>query len=297
MLMLALGLSVIMGLTMGLLGGGGTILTVPILLYVLGLPPREAIATSLVVVIATGTISLALHARAGNVQWRTGFMFGPLAMIGAFAGGYAAQFIPGKILLIIFTGLMITTATAMLYRGRRTTQARPPRSPVVRRGLIVIEGISVGLATGLVGAGGGFLIVPVLTLLAGLSMHHAVGTALVVIVMQSSASLVGYVSHAPIDFALAAMVAGMAILGSLVGTRLANRIPHQALRRIFAWFVLVMAGFILSRQLTPDVVHAVIDYPWRIALLAAVAAALVIVTVTFVLAGRRIEEPRVTPEP
>ena len=296
MLILALGLSVIMGVTMGLLGGGGTILTVPILLYVLGLPAKQAIATSLVVVIATGGVSLALHARAGNVQWDTGLMFGPLAMIGAFAGGYTAQFIPGNILLIIFTGLMITTATAMLYRGRRK-KLRTPRSPLVRRGLIVVEGISVGLATGLVGAGGGFLIVPVLTLLAGLSMRHAVGTALVVIVMQSSASLVGYVSHVPIDFSLAAMVAGMAILGSLVGTTLANRINQQTLRRIFAWFVLVMAGFILSRQLSPEVVHAVIDHPWRLALLAGVAAAIVIVTVTFVLAGRRNEEPRITPEP
>jgi len=297
MLTLALGLSVIMGLTMGLLGGGGTILTVPILLYVLGLPPKEAIATSLVVVIATGSMSLALHARARNVQWATGFMFGPLAMIGAFAGGYTAQYIPGNILLIIFTGLMITTATAMLYRGRRREKPRPPRSPLVRRGLIVIEGVSVGLATGLVGAGGGFLIVPVLTLLAGLSMRHAVGTALVVIVMQSSASLVGYVSHVPIDFSLAAMVAGMAILGSLLGTNLANRINQQTLRRIFAWFVLVMAVFILSRQLSPDVIHAVIDYPWRLALLAGVAVAIIIVTVTYAFASRRSEEPRVTPEP
>ena len=163
-----------MGISLGLLGGGGSILTVPLLAYVAGMDAKQAIATSLLVVRHTSAVGAISHARAGRVQWRTGLVFGAAGMAGAYAGGLLARFIPGTVLLIGFAVIMIATAVAML-RGRKDDQRRRiPRSlPAFK---IVLEGLAVGLVTGLVGAGGGFLVVPALALLGGLPMPVAVGT-------------------------------------------------------------------------------------------------------------------------
>ncbi|PQP53716.1 sulfite exporter TauE/SafE family protein, partial [Mycolicibacterium austroafricanum] len=152
------------------------ILTVPLLAYVAGMDAKAAIATSLLVVGVTSAIGAISHARAGRVQWRTGLIFGAAGMAGAYAGGLLARYIPGTILLIGFAVMMIATAIAML-RGRKTlhTTETGHRLPVPK---ILAEGLIVGLVTGLVGAGGGFLVVPALALLGGLPMPIAVGTSL-----------------------------------------------------------------------------------------------------------------------
>ncbi len=251
MIALTVSLAVLVGVTLGLLGGGGSILTVPLLAYVAGMDAKEAIATSLLVVGVTSAVGAISHARAGRVQWRTGILFGLAGMVGAYAGGLLSRFIPGGILLLAFAAMMIATAVAML-RGRKNKAAVGDGSsmPV---GKILIDGVVVGLVTGLVGAGGGFLVVPALALLGGLPMPIAVGTSLIVIAMKSFAGLGGYLSAVQIDWRLAAMVTAAAVVGSLIGGRLTSKVDPDALRKGFGWFVLLMSSVILAQELHPAV--------------------------------------------
>jgi uncharacterized membrane protein YfcA len=249
-LALTLALAVLIGVSLGLLGGGGSILAVPLLVYVADLPPKEAIATSLLVVGATSAVGVIPHARAHRVRWRTGLVFGFAGMTGAYAGGRLAEFIPAGYLLTGFAIMMLATAVAMI-RGRRSAEGKPvPHElPVFR---VILDGIVVGLVTGLVGAGGGFLVVPALALLGGLPMPVAVGTSLVVIAMKSFAGLAGYLSSVHINWGLALAVTAAAIVGSFLGGRLAGKIPADVLRKSFGWFVVVMGVFVLGQQLPEE---------------------------------------------
>jgi uncharacterized membrane protein YfcA len=249
-LTLTVALAAVIGVSLGMLGGGGSILAVPLLVYVAGLPAKEAIATSLLVVGTTSAVAVLPHARAGRVRWRTGLVFGLAGMAGAYGGGWLAAYIPGTILLTAFALMMLATAVAMI-RGRRatTTKTAPHELPVP---YVIAEGIVVGLVTGLVGAGGGFLVVPALALLGGLPMSVAVGTSLVVIAMKSFAGFAGYLHGVDVNWALAAAVTAAAVLGSLAGARLAGRIPETALRKAFGWFVVAMGIFVLAQQLPAD---------------------------------------------
>lgn len=241
--------AVLIGVSLGLLGGGGSILAVPLLVYVADLPAKEAIATSLLVVGATSAVGVLPHARAHRVRWRTGLVFGLAGMAGAYAGGRLAEFVPASVLLTAFALMMLATAATMI-RGRRPAEGGPtPHELPVPR--VILDGVVVGLVTGLVGAGGGFLVVPALALLGGLPMPVAVGTSLVVIAMKSFAGLAGYLSSVRIDWGLAAAVTAAAIVGSLLGGRLAGRVPADVLRKAFGWFVVVMGVFVLARQLPP----------------------------------------------
>jgi len=238
-------LAAVVGLTLGLLGGGGSILMVPLLTYVAGMPTAEAITASLVVVGATSAVSAVGHARAGRVRWRTGLLFGATGMTGALAGGLIGGHLPGQLLMAAFAMLMVITALAML-RGRRSTATTGEATPSPGRVLLV--GAGVGLVTGLLGAGGGFLIVPALTLLAGLPITAAVGTSLLVIAMNSAAGLAGHLTAVPVDWALTGAITAAAVLGSLAGARLLTRVSAEKLRRGFGWFVLVMGAFVLVQE-------------------------------------------------
>ena len=262
------GLAVLIGVSLGLLGGGGSILAVPLLVYVAGLEAKEAIATSLLVVGVTSAVAILPHARAGRIRWRTGLVFGLAGMTGAYGGGRLAAFVPAGILLTGFALMMLATATAMI-RGRRTTEGATNPSgelPLLR---VVADGVVVGLVTGLVGAGGGSLVVPALALLGGLPMPVAVGTSLVVIAMKSFAGLAGYLASVQIDWGLAGAVTVAAVVGSLLGGRLAGRIPENVLRRMFGWFVVVMGVFVLAQQ----VPRPVLASPWLWLAASAVAGA------------------------
>jgi uncharacterized protein len=249
MVALTIGLAVLVGISLGVLGGGGSILTVPLLAYVAGLDVKHAIATSLLVVSVTSAVGAISHARSGRVQWRTGLGFGLAGMAGAYAGGLLARSIPGTVLMIGFAVIMITTAVAMLRGRKEVSGAEPPRSlPAFK---IVAQGLAVGLVTGLVGAGGGFLVVPALALLGGLPMPVAVGTALVVIAMNSFAGLAGHLSTVHIDWRLAAAVTVAALVGGLIGARLTAVVNPAALRKAFGWFVLAMASVILGEEVHP----------------------------------------------
>lgn len=246
MIALTVVLAVFVGIALGLLGGGGSILTVPLLAYVAGMEAKQAIATSLLVVGTTSAVAAVSHARAGRVQWRTGLVFGVAGMAGAYAGGVLARFIPGSVLLIGFAVMMIATAIAML-RGRKDVGPVEPghRIPVPK---VIIEGLVVGLVTGLVGAGGGFLVVPALALLGGLPMPIAVGTSLVVIAMKSFAGFAGYLSSVSIDWKVAGMVTAAAVVGALIGARLTALVNPDSLRKAFGWFVLLMSSVILAEE-------------------------------------------------
>lgn len=276
-LIIALMLAVLVGISLGLLGGGGSILTVPILTYLLGMEPRDAIAASLFIVGVTSAVSVFSHARAARVRWKTGLLFGAAGMVGAFAGGIAGGYIPGAVLMLLFAAMMIATATAMI-RGRKS-EAAPAGVPVGAAGVpaaatagvignsnteaagfnvattkelplfrILLDGFAVGIATGLVGAGGGFLVVPALNLLGGLPMAVAVGTSLLVIAMKSFAGLSGYLFSAHIDWPVVLGFTALAVAGSFVGARLAGMVPERALRKGFGWFVLAMGAFVLVQE-------------------------------------------------
>jgi hypothetical protein len=246
---LTVGLAVFVGIALGLLGGGGSILTVPLLAYVAGMEARHAIATSLLVVGATSAVAAITHARAGRVHWRIAVVFGLAAMAGAYAGGRLARFIPGTVLLVAFAVIMVLAGVAML-RGRKDIPATDVDKPlpVVR---LTLLGIVVGVISGLVGAGGGFLLVPALALLAGLPMPIAVGTSLVVISMQSFAGLAGHLASEHIDWRLATLVTVAAVIGALIGGRLVSLVNPTTLRQAFGWFVLVMSAVILAEEVSP----------------------------------------------
>lgn len=250
-LVIALVLAVLVGISLGLLGGGGSILATPILTYVLGMEPRLAIASSMFIVGVTSAVGLIAHARAGRVRWKTGFVFGVAGMAGAFAGGLLGDAIPGPVLMIMFATMMIATSTAMIRGRKKSPDGALPNSgdaarPIAR---MLLTGLFVGLATGLVGAGGGFLIVPALNLLGGLPMAVAAATSLFVIVMNTASGLSGALLTVPIDWPIVLAFTGIAVAGSLLGARLAGRIPERALRRGFGFFVLAMGALVMAQEI------------------------------------------------
>ena len=247
MIAVVLGLAILIGVSLGLLGGGGSILTVPILSYVAGMSTKAAIASSLFVVGVTSAAATISHARAGRVRWRTGLVFGAAGMAGAYGGGLLAGYIPARILMVLFGLMMAATAIAMLRKPRTTVAVSTRELPVMK---VVLEGIVVGAVTGLVGAGGGFLVVPALVLLGRLPMATAVGTSLLVIAMKSFAGFAGHLQHVDIDWPITLGVTAAAIVGSFFGGALAGRIPPATLRRGFGVFVIVMAAFVLFKELT-----------------------------------------------
>jgi uncharacterized membrane protein YfcA len=277
---LVIGLALLIGLLLGLLGGGGSILTVPVMVYLIGLEPKTAIATSLLVVGTTSIVAVTGHARRGRVCWKTGFVFGLAGMLGAYGGGRLAAMIPGKTLLLLFTAVMLTTAAAML-RGRRdeAPQAGPICPLRLNLPAILFDGFLVGGVTGLVGVGGGFVIVPALNILGGLRIHAAIGTSLLVVAMNSVAALAGYVAHVRLDLHLVGLFTAAAVAGTVVGGMLSHRIGGKALRRGFGLFVLAIAGYLLYRELnwqvigeTRDLLAEHRDFLWGLLTAAAIMA-------------------------
>ena len=248
-LAVALALAALIGLSLGLLGGGGSILTVPVLVYVLGVAAKPAIAMSLPVVGVTSLVGAALHWRLGNVRVRTAIPFGLLAMVGAFGGARLSAGLSGAVQLALLAVVMLVAAGAMLRGGAARgdgATAAPGAAP--RLALLVPVALGVGVLTGVVGIGGGFLVVPALVLLAGVAMRQAVGTSLLVIAMNAAAGFAGYLGRVTFDWGFLAGFTAAAVAGALAGAALVARVPQAALRRGFAAFLLVAGGFVLYQN-------------------------------------------------
>jgi uncharacterized membrane protein YfcA len=249
------------GLTLGLLGSGGSILTVPVLVYLVGVPEKAAIAESLAIVglIATGGVQPYIWRR--QVSWSTVALFSLPGMAGAWLGALAATHLAARTQLILFAILMLLASVLMMRRAAadlaKASQVpdapAPPAPPRYGIETIMVQGFGIGVLTGLVGVGGGFLIVPALVLLIGLPMHMAVGTSLATITLNSAAGFYKHAQQLPLlglqlDWHIITLFAIVGIAGSLTGSAIAGYVPQARLRRIFAWFLVAMALFLIYRN-------------------------------------------------
>lgn len=257
MTVLGLLLAALIGLSLGIMGAGGSILTVPIFVYVLGFGAKEAIASSLAVVGVTSLFGALEHRRKGHVRLRLALVFGLFTMVGAYLGAQLAAFISGAMQLIIFAMVMLVAAVFMLRDENSGEDGEDADSAAGYVGRMVLKvaapGMAVGVLTGLVGVGGGFLIVPVLVLLAEVPMKAAVGTSLLVIAMNSAAGFAGYLGNVEVRWTLMTAFAALAVAGSFAGTRLARFLSGRTLKRGFAVFLVLMAIVIFyeNREVLP----------------------------------------------
>jgi uncharacterized protein len=269
-------LAVGIGLSLGLIGGGGSILAVPILIYVIGLTPKAAIAMSLAVVGLVSAIGAIPHGLNGNVNLRVAAVFTPPAMVGAYLGARLASLpiISDRLQLLCFGVIMVLASLLTIRKGRR---AAPPAEPVAsveqrqdfdanldqnpvqkpnhtrpsNRWLsllaVSLQGLGVGVLTGFVGVGGGFLIIPALVLLGGLPMKEAIGTSLVIITLNSVSGFLGYLGQVDLNLTLLVSFTLAASCGTIAGAWLNRRMDARHLQTGFGYFVLVVAGFVLFK--------------------------------------------------
>ncbi|MEO5579069.1 MAG: sulfite exporter TauE/SafE family protein [Gemmatimonadaceae bacterium] len=251
MIVVGFSLAALVGLSLGILGGGGSILTVPIFVYVLGFDPKLAIAMSLPVVGTASAVGALARWREDSVDIRTGFTFGVIAMIGSFAGARLAMLVTGSMQLFVL-GVVMLAAAASMFRSGNGSPAVPARAVDGRRrisfGLLVPVALGVGMLTGLVGIGGGFLAVPALVLVAKVPMNEAVGTSLLVIAMNSAAGLAGHVGQVTLPWTFVSGFTGVTVIGTLAGTYLVRFISPKRLRQFFAVFLLFVGGFVLYQN-------------------------------------------------
>ena len=253
LLVLSMALLFGIGAVLGLLGGGGSALTLPIMLLVVGLEQLTASSMAVMVLAATAPISMISHARRGNVRFGLGLLLGGLGVAGAFVGGRLARQVPPPLLLAGFVVVMMITAYAMLRRRRPVAQGVVPAGGRRFGPLLGLCGVGIGLVSGLLGVGGGFLIVPVLTLVGGLPMPAAVGTSALVISLNSLSSMAGQRAFAFVDWQLAIAFSCAAAAGSVLGSRFTHRIAADRLRRWFGVLVLVAGVLVLTRQALPGI--------------------------------------------
>lgn len=229
------------GLSLGLLGGGGSILMVPALVYLLGQSPQAAVTTSLAVVGANSLMGANFHRTQGTLNWRIALVFGWVGMLTAFLASGFSKLISPTVLLIAFAVLMLIIGSFLLVR-KDLQEAVSFEKPLW---VTLLSGAVVGALTGVLGVGGGFLIVPALVVLVGLSMQVAVGTSLVIITMNSIAGLLGHIHDNSIQplMILVFVISGLA--GTFGGSRLAKHLPAKKLQTAFAWFVILLAIFLL----------------------------------------------------
>lgn len=240
--------ALLIGLSLGLFGSGGSIVTVPVLVYLVGQEEKVAIAGSLFIVGAVAGLGALSFLRKGLVHWQSVLWFGLPGIAGTVGGAWLAAFVSGRFQLIVFSLVMLVAAVGMLRNGMPVSGAgeRPPRA----RWKIVIDGLAVGALTGFVGVGGGFLIIPALVLLGGLSPVMAVGTSLLIISAKSLAGFMKYLSvldglGLAVDWTVLGLFTLLGGLASLAGGALSRRLPERLFKRAFAILLLIVGVFIL----------------------------------------------------
>jgi len=245
-LVAALALASLIGLSLGLLGAGGSILALPVLVYVAGVEVHTAIGMSLAIVGSTALVGGLVHARAGRVDARAGLPFGLAGMLAAPLGARASHLVAPRLLLVGFALLLVVVGALMLRSGRATRASAHPH-----RLAAPLAGLGTGFLTGFLGVGGGFLIVPALTLLAGVELGAALGTSLLVIAANAASGLVSHLGQGELPLGLTAAFTAAAVLGSLVGVRLASGLEPARLRRAFAGFVIAVGLVLLVKNALP----------------------------------------------
>lgn len=245
MMILALILALGIGLSLGLLGSGGSIITLPVLVYAAKVPAAQAVGMSLAVVGGTTLVASILNARSGQVHARAALLFSLTGVLGALGGSQLTHLVSPPMLLLIFAGLMIVVGLLMF-------RPRADRGPNVHAECHWVSctatGLFVGFLTGFLGVGGGFLIVPALLFLARIPLKRAIATSLVVITVTSAAGLIGHLRRTHFDWRIAGMFLALAIVGMLAGRKFAHDLKTERLRRGFAWFILAVALFVIAEN-------------------------------------------------
>ncbi|WP_448514711.1 sulfite exporter TauE/SafE family protein [Parathermosynechococcus lividus] len=258
------GLAIAIGLSLGLLGGGGSVLALPVLVYVMGIPTKVAIAMTLVIVGSVSLLAAIPQWRRGYVNLRLALVFGSATMLGAYLGARLAAlpWITDTVQLLLFASTMMIAAFLMIRRQQRSTppELMPPevtlesqlyRPPACKYCWLWLptEGLGVGLLTGLVGVGGGFAIVPALVLLGKIPMRQAIGTSLLIIAANSVAGVWGYLGTVTLDPRLTLTLTLAAALGSLLGSYWGQRVSTQKLQQAFGYFLIAIASVVILKTL------------------------------------------------
>ncbi len=251
------------GIVLGLFGSGGSIIATPALLYLLNVEPKSAIAMSLGIVAVTATIAALDNWKRGNVDVSVAAVFGLFGVAGTYAGARLGVVTPVVIQLVVFALVMYAAAWRMLKPARLAVPTSGDASVSASGGAaalpctglfspcmahMALHGIGVGVLTGFVGVGGGFLIVPALVLLSRIPMKMAVGTSLAIVAAKSYAGFAGYLGAVPIDWALMGSFTAVTVVASFAGTRIAHRFSQDTLKRAFAVFLLFVATYILLKS-------------------------------------------------
>lgn len=245
-LLLDLVLGFAIGLSLGLLGGGGSLLTVPALVYLVGQTPQAAVTTSLAIVGANSLMGASFHRAQGSLNWKVALFFGGAGMLVAFLAAPLSSRMPEPLLLVAFAAVMLLVGALMLTRRNAGLAGDYMPRPLP---VLIASGAGVGLLTGILGVGGGFLIVPALVMLVGLPMQMAVGTSLIVIAMNSLAGFLGHAGDGSFNAILTVIFTAAGLIGTFAGARLTRRLPAGKLQKAFAWFVIALALFLLSDNL------------------------------------------------
>jgi uncharacterized membrane protein YfcA len=247
MLFLELVLGFGIGLSLGLLGGGGSILTVPALVYLVGQTPQVAVTTSLAIVGANSMVGAMFHGSKGKLDWKVAIIFGSSGMLVSYLSAGISKHLSSEVLLAVFALLMLGIGIMLLFRRAKEEGTSYTAKPLL---LVVVSGAGVGLLTGILGVGGGFLVVPALVMLLGLPVQVAVGTSLVVIAMNSVAGFLGHVGSGSVDWMVTLVFTSAGLIGTFSGMKLSSRLPSSKLQKAFAIFVIALAFFLLFDNLS-----------------------------------------------
>ena len=244
-MILALILAVAIGFSLTLLGSGGSIITLPVLVYAAGMPAADAVGMSLAVVGGTSLAASVMNARSGLIHVRAALLFSLTGIAGAFGGAQLTHLVSAPVLMLLFAALMIVVGLLML-RGR--TDLAPDPATHCQWPICAGTGLVVGGLTGFLGVGGGFLLVPAMVIFGRLPLKLAIGTSLLIISVNCLSGLAAHLRQTAFDWQIAGLFLGMALLGMLAGRAFSGRVAVEHLRRAFAWFVLAVAAFVVAKN-------------------------------------------------
>ena len=251
--------SLFIGVSLGLIGGGGSILTLPVLVYFFGISPTLAISYSLFIVGSTSLVGALNNARRGLVNLKTVFLFGSSSITTVFiARKFIIPFLPdvfftignfqvthALFVMVVFACLMLAASLSMIKGREISSEVEKVQRPAI----MILYGVLIGLVTGFLGAGGGFLLIPALVILMGLPMKKAIGTSLLIIALNSLIGFTGDIGRHTIDWKLIAIISTIAIAGIFIGGYFNQKVNSEKLKKGFGWFVLVMGIYILAKEI------------------------------------------------